>query len=248
LGSIVLQGLLAGLGTCLGALVVIAFGRMRPRTLSLSLGLASGIMMGVIIFDLLPSSLRHGNPKATLAGFCVGLILMAILDLGLNILTPATTTTKIRHYRRMGYLIATGIALHDFPEGLAIAAGFATVGKLGPLLVLAIGLHNIPEGMAMAAPLRQGGLSAGRVLLINILISLITPLGTFFGLALVEKSSTFICLLLAQAAGAMAYITLGELVPESRRNNKPLAYLGMLAGLALTLAMRTVPIFTIVTV
>jgi len=231
LGGIVLQGLLAGLGTCLGALAVIAFGRMRPRTLSLLLGLASGIMTGVIVFDLLPSSLRHGSPEAALAGFWGGLILMAALDLGLNILAPATT--KGRHYLKMGYLIATGIALHDLPEGLAIAAGFATTGKLGPLLVLAIGLHNIPEGMATAAPLRHGGLSTGRVLAINVLISLITPLGTFFGLVLVERSILFIGPLLALAAGAMTYIVLGELAPESRRNNKPLAYLGMLAGLAL---------------
>lgn len=235
MGGIVLLGLIAGLGTCLGALLVTTCGRLRPGTLSLLLGLAAGIMTAVIVFDLLPSSLRYGSLLDTLTGFLGGIGLMAALDLSLNILSPSTF--KGRDYLKMGYLIATGIALHDFPEGLAIAAGFAAADKLGPLLVLAIGLHNIPEGMATAAPLRYGGLNAGRVLAINALISLVTPLGTFIGLILVETSRAFIGLLLAFAAGAMTYIVLGELAPESRRNNRHLAYLGMLTGVLLILAL-----------
>lgn len=231
MSGIVLQGLIAGLGTCLGALLVISFGKMRPGTLSLLLGLASGIMTAVIVFDLLPSSLRYGNPQIALAGFVCGIALMLALDFGMNTLAPSTLPST--DYLKMGYLIAAGIALHDLPEGLAIAAGFATAEKLGPLLVLAIGLHNIPEGMATAAPLRHGGLSAGRVLALNILISFITPVGTGIGLALVHHCRAFIGPLLAFAAGAMTYIVLGELAPESRRISRPLAYLGMLAGLFL---------------
>ncbi len=235
MGSIVLLGLIAGLGTCLGALLVIACGRLRPGTISLMLGLASGIMAAVILCDLLPSSLQYGNPLTALIGFLGGTLLMAALDLLLNLLSP--TSLRGRDYLKMGYLIALGIALHDLPEGFAIAAGFAAAEKLGPILVIAIGLHNIPEGMATAAPLRYGGSSAGRVLAINALISLVTPLGTFFGLILVEASRTFIGLLLAFAAGAMTYIVLGELAPESRRGNKPLAYLGMLTGFLAILSL-----------
>ncbi|MDD3652648.1 MAG: ZIP family metal transporter [Desulfotomaculaceae bacterium] len=235
MGGIVLQGFIAGLGTCLGAIAVIIFGRMRPGTHSFILGLASGIMSAVVVFDLLPSALRYSSPLSALAGFLAGIILMAALGQSLNLLFPSTFTFHARDYLKMGYLIATGIALHDFPEGLAIAAGFAAADKLGPLLVLAIGLHNIPEGMATAAPLRQGGLSSGRILALNILISLITPFGTFAGIAMLDYSMSFIGLLLAFAAGAMTYIVLGELAPESCRNSKLLAYLGILLGVALIL-------------
>lgn len=235
MGEITLLGLIAGLGTCLGALLVNACGRLRPGVLSLLLGLAAGIMTAVIVFDLLPSSLRYGSLTATFTGFLGGIGLMAALDLGLGFFTPSTF--KGKSYLKMGYLIAIGIALHDFPEGLAIAAGFAADEKLGPLIVLAIGFHNIPEGMATAAPLRYGGLSPGRVLAINALISLVTPLGAFVGLLLVETSRFFAGLLLAFAAGAMTYIVLDELGPESRRNNKCMAYLGMLAGMLLILAL-----------
>ncbi|NLI11829.1 ZIP family metal transporter [Pelotomaculum propionicicum] len=239
MGGIVLLGLIAGLGTCLGALLVTSCGRLRPGTLSLLLGFAAGIMAAVIIFDLLPSSLRYGSLPLACAGFCAGTGLMYALDLWLNTLSPSFINKK-GYYLKMGYLISTGIALHDFPEGLAIAAGFAAADKLGPLLVLAIGIHNIPEGMATAAPLKIGGLSARRVLAINALISLVTPLGVFVGQVLVESSRTFIGLLLSFAAGAMTYIVLHELVPESRRNSKPLAHFGIIWGLLLILTLNLI--------
>ena len=176
MGSIILLGLVAGLGTCLGALLVIACGSLRPGAVSLMLGLASGIMVAVILCDLLPSSLEYGNPLMALKGFLGGTLLMAALDLLLNLLSPAARPG--RDYLKMGYLIALGIALHDLPEGFAIAAGFAAAEKLGPILVIAIGLHNIPEGMATAAPLRYGlqrntGADQSGY-----------PLGTFIGLVL----------------------------------------------------------------
>lgn len=238
MSSIVMMGLVAGLGTFLGAILVTCCGHLRPRTLSLLLGFASGVMASVIIFDLLPSSLNYGSFIFTLAGFLAGIGLMFILDLLLNILYPANLRGK--GYLKMGYLIATGIALHDLPEGLAIAAGFASAEKLGPLLVFAIGVHNIPEGMICAAPLKAGGSSTSKVLLLNILISLVTPLGVFIGLLLVQASSFFISTLLSFAAGAMTYIVLHELAPESRRNSRFLADLGMLCGLLLILGLHII--------
>ncbi len=235
LGGVVLQGLLAGLGTCLGALIVIACSRLRPGVFSLLLGFASGVMTAVIVFDLLPSSLRYDTPLVTLTGFLGGAGILAALDLGIKILSPQTVTGN--GYLRTGYLIAVGIALHDFPEGLAIAAGFAAAGKLGPLLALAIGVHNIPEGMAVSAPLRAGGLSVKRVLALSLLISLITPLGVFTGLMLLENYRTPIGALLAFAAGAMTYIVLAALAPMSRRGNRHLARLGVVAGVLFILAL-----------
>ena len=236
MGGIVLLGLIAGLGSCFGALIVTFSGRLRPGSLSLMLGLASGIMAAVIILDLIPSSIIYGSPLATLTGFLEGIGLMAALDLALNYFSPSSY--KGKDYLKMGYLIATGIAMHDFPEGLAIAAGFAAAEKLGPLLVFAIGIHNIPEGMATAAPLRCGGLNTWRVLAISAAISLVTPLGVLIGLVLLETSRIFISLLLAFAAGAMTYIVVSELAPESRRNSRPLAYVGMLTGMLLIVALN----------
>lgn len=228
MGEIVLQGFIAGLGTCLGALLVIAYGCLKKSTASLLLGLASGIMAAVVLFDLLPSSLEYGNMFTCVTGFAAGIVIMFAADLFLNLLT--SSKRQGRSYLRMGYLIALGIAMHDLPEGLAIAAGFAAAERLGPVLALAIGLHNIPEGMATAAPLRLGGMGAGKVFLINAAISLITPAGTFLGILLIDTSKTFIGLLLAFAAGAMTYIVKRELLPESLRHSRPLACFGLTCG------------------
>ncbi|MCL6638443.1 MAG: ZIP family metal transporter [Firmicutes bacterium] len=238
MAGIVLQGLIAGLGTCLGAMLVISFGRIHPAAASLLLGLAAGIMAAVVLFDLLPSSLLYGNFSSCLAGFAAGALIMVVTDGFLNRLPR--TKRRGRSFLRIGYLIAAGIAMHDLPEGFAIAAGFAAAEKLGPLLVLAIGLHNIPEGMATAAPLRMGGMRPGRVLLLNAAISLITPAGTILGILLIDVSRSFTGLLLAFAAGAMSYIILSGLIPESCRQGRSPALLGMLAGALLIAALNVI--------
>lgn len=223
------MGLAAGLATLAGTVATLRFGRMRPATLSFLLGLATGIMAAIILSDLLPSAYQNSSPKTALAGFWGGTGFTYALDLILNYLLPASLHSN--NYLKMGYLIVAGIAVHDLPEGLAIAAAFATGEKVGPLLVLAIGLHNIPEGMIAAAPLRFGGLKTRQVTVLSALISLITPLGTFLGLVLIEASRNSIGFLLAFAAGAMGYIVLAELVPESLRQNRLMAGVGITAGI-----------------
>lgn len=233
--EILAQALAAGLGTCLGAAAVVFFGRINSRTLSLLLGFASGIMVTVVVMDLLPASLRHGDPVTCLAGFTGGFLAVRLMDSVLHLIIPGRHTNRL--YLRMGYLIALGIALHDLPEGIAIAAGYSASPALGPALALAIGLHNIPEGMATAAPLRAGGMSGPRVVAVNALVSLMTPLGTLLGLFILHASPGFNALLLALAAGAMIYIVTGKLVPVSFNSHRVPALLGMAAGLLMMLRL-----------
>jgi ZIP family zinc transporter len=221
--------LIAGLGTCLGAALVITFGQINSKSLSVFLGLACGVMIAVILFDLLPAAYFYGNIFSCLGGFCGGLLLLLLLELLTCNRQPATNSYY--GHLRTGYLIALGIALHDFPEGLAIAAGFATASKLGPALVLAIGLHNIPEGMATAAPLWLGKQSAKRIIGINLLVSLVTPAGTLAGLWLLQLADYFISILLSFAAGAMTYIVFAKLFPESLNQHRRLALTGGFCGM-----------------
>jgi len=160
--DILLQSTVAGLGTCLGAGVVLLLGPMRRGILSILLGFASGIMAAVVIIDLLPTSFHYGQPVICILGFITGFLFVSGMDYFLGKALPGRRLQQI--YLRMGYLIALGIALHDLPEGIAIAAGYSASTVLGPVLVLAIGMHNIPEGMATAAPLRAGGAQSGLVL------------------------------------------------------------------------------------
>lgn len=228
MGDILFMALLAGLSTCLGAVLVLVWGRPGRRSFAFFLGLAAGVMLAVVVLDLLPASLNAGGLSRALPGFAAGLLFMAALDLCLNKDQPVPGVGY--RYLKMGYLIAAGIALHDLPEGLAIAAGFGEPSRLGPLLALAIALHNIPEGMATAAPLSAGGLAPGQVLALNGLVSLVTPFGCWLGLLLLQASPVFLPSLLAMAAGAMGYIVAAQLWPESHRLHPPLARLGLLGG------------------
>jgi zinc transporter, ZIP family len=239
LTNILLYSLIAGLATTLGGGIVLLFGRPRPRTLAALLGAAAGIMFAVVVYDLLPSAADYGGLPAVVIGSVLGITLLFRLDL----LFAARFRgqgggSKTVRFRKMGYLIATGIALHDLPEGIAIAAGYAATENLGLLIALAIGLHNIPEGMATAAPLVMAGEGNRRIVLINLLVSLFTPLGTLLGLLLVHISPGLIAVLLALAAGAMTYISLGELIPETRRMDPFAGGLGLAGGFLLILLLN----------
>jgi len=237
LAQIMLLSLLAGLATCLGGLVVVIFGKPNEKALAVFLGMAAGIMLAVVIFDLIPSSLTYGNITTASLGFALGILLMYFLDLVLTNFYPLMHDSPSRptYLLKMGYLIAIGIALHDLPEGIAIAVGYSATTKLGLVLALAIGMHNIPEGMATAAPLRMGGMNPAKIILINGLVSLFTPLGTWLGMLIVNFSNHFISALLALAAGAMTYLVKDELLPESHRRHPNFSKLGIGFGLSIIL-------------
>jgi len=202
------------------------------------LGGAGGVMAGVALMDLLPSAWKLGGIASAIEGFSLGILFIFLLDRLFSFFMPASHGERNSFYLlNMGYLIAVGIALHDLPEGIAIAVGYAAESQLGLILVVAIALHNIPEGMATAAPLLMGGMSSKRIMIINGIVSLFTPMGTIIGLMLLKISPHLIALLLATAAGAMTYIVRFELIPESRRRHPNYSLLGVFIGIALSMML-----------
>ena len=241
--DVIWQSVLAGLATVVGAYAVVTLGQPGERVLSLLLGFAGGVMTAVVVFDLIPSALDYGNVVTTSAGFILGLVFMLGLDIIISLLPGLKNTGLVGRQSKMlkmGYLIAIGIALHDLPEGIAIAVGYSAKESLGMLIAVSIGLHNIPEGMATAAPLTMGGMSKTCIILICLLISVFTPLGAYIGLLLVAISPRLICLLLALAGGAMAFIVKNELLPESYRRHPNYARLGFIFGIILIILMELI--------
>lgn len=224
-----LPSLLAGFATALGSLIVLIGKNPSRRTLALMLGGAAGVMLAVVLLDLLPASLHTGSPLEAAIGFGTGLLLIWVLDIFMNC-NSSYAAQGLTLYRHLGYLIATGIALHDLPEGIAIAGAYAAGGTLGPLLAISIALHNIPEGIATAAPLKMGGLKPWQILAINLIISLFTPLGTILGLFILSLSPQHLALLLALAAGAMTYLIKDELIPAALHQSPVFSWLGLACG------------------
>lgn len=117
----------------------------------------------------------------------------------------------------MGIIVSIGLAIHNFPEGLAIGSGFGASMKLGISLAIAICLHDIPEGISMAVPMKNGGMKWTKVLFYVVLSGITTGIGAFFGAIVGTISQEIIATCLSFAAGAMLYIVSGELIPESNK-------------------------------
>jgi ZIP family zinc transporter len=233
--------ILAGLATGLGGFLAVVIQKPGERFLAAILGCAAGIMLAVAFIDLIPSAWIYGTPLKFAFGLIFGVLLLKALDLALSIATTGVCRQRDRRYLlNLGYLVAIGIALHDLPEGMAIAVGYEAANQLGIMIALAIGLHNIPEGMAIGIPLKMGGMRGRVILLITALASIFTPVGTLIGLLLVSFSQNFISILLAAAAGAMLYIVFEEIWPEAKRKHPNFARLGMTLGVLLMTLVKII--------
>lgn len=221
---------IAGLATTLGSLLVLIFGRPQERVLATLLAGAGGVMLAVVSLDLLPTAWRIGPLSQVVLGLILGVLFMGIADRQMNSSTPMLPLSRRQRLKRIGLLVATGIALHDLPEGMAIAVGQEADAGLGLIIALAITLHNLPEGMATAAPLKMAGIRWWKILLLNIGIAFFTPLGALIGLLAVDSVQNSLAFFLALAAGAMAFLVFAELWPLSRERHPHYALLGGVLG------------------
>ncbi|SPF43120.1 ZIP Zinc transporter family protein [Candidatus Desulfosporosinus infrequens] len=221
---------IAGLATTLGSLLVLLFGRPQERVLASLLAGAGGIMLAVVTIDLLPNAWQSGPPSQVGAGFALGLIFMFLAAKRLKVPNNTLPLSRRQRLKRTGLLIATGIALHDIPEGMAIAVSQEAAPGLGLLIAMAITLHNLPEGMATTAPLKMAQLRWWKILLLNIAIAFFTPLGALLGLLALENVQHSLAFFLALAAGAMTFLVFAELIPLSRERHPNYALLGGTIG------------------
>lgn len=228
-----------GMGTGLGAVIVTLFKKSSALLMSMIMGIAGGIMLSVVTFDLIPEAILSGGMKITLLGVIIGVVFVVILDL---MLPQSSLLKKYGSNVKTALLLGLGLAAHNFPEGLAIGSGFMGGQALGLKLAVVIGLHDIPEGAAVASPLLKSRLSKLAIILLTALTALPTSVGALVGALLGEISKTFITLCLGFAGGTMLYIVCGELIPESRELSKGVfstlsIILGVIIGIIITLAM-----------
>lgn len=224
---------IAGFATTLGSLLVILFGKPHERVLASLLAGAGGVMLAVVGVDLLPNAWKIGPPSQVGIGFGLGLLFMFIADSRLKISSDPLPLSRRQRLKRTGLLVATGIALHDIPEGMAIAVSQETAPTLGFLIAMAIALHNLPEGMATATPLKMAKINGWKILLLNIGIAFFTPLGALLGLLALESVRNSLAFFLTFAAGAMTFLVFAELLPLSRERHPHYALLGGTVGFIL---------------
>lgn len=136
-------------GTTLGGVLGIVIKSNSNKFLSFVLSFASGLMMSIICFDLVPEALDISSIYSVIFGVLVGIVTMIFCD----VIVQKKFNRKQEEYSskndllRTGIIVSIGLAIHNFPEGLAIGSGFEASLRLGLGLAIAICLHDIPEGI-----------------------------------------------------------------------------------------------------
>ena len=235
ISQITILGLIFGmLGTTIGGIIGAFLKIKSTKKLGFILEFAAGLMTSIICFDLIPEALKYGNITICLIGIFVGILIMIICDEFVKKIK--IKESKNNHLIKTGMIILIGLTLHNFPEGLAIGAGFDASNVLGLSLAIAIAIHDIPEGISIAVPLKEGGSTKYKAILLTSLSGITTGLGAFLGAIIGNISEVLISGSLALAAGAMLYIVSCELIPESKNMYKGrITSIGNICGILLGL-------------
>jgi ZIP family zinc transporter len=237
-----LASLVAGLGTGVGALGVFAIRQLSERLEDGLLSLAAGIMLAASFFSLLLPGIEYAEAQTHNKALAVTIV-SAGLMLGALALFLIHRYAPHEHFfvGREGpdkpllsriWLFVIAIALHNFPEGMAVGVGFAGGNMAnGISLATGIGLQNIPEGLAVAASLLVVSYTRLQAFTVAFLTGLVEPIGGLFGSAVVSLAEPLMPWTLGFAAGAMLFIISDEVIPETHRGNfETLATFSLLGG------------------
>lgn len=220
------------LGTALGAAMVFFMRReMNPKLEKLLLGFAAGVMIAASVWSLLIPAIELSEEQnitgwiPAAAGFLLGIAFLLLLDSviphlhknsdkpeGMRAALPKTT------------MLLFAVTLHNLPEGMAVGVTFAgaMMGNAGItmagafVLALGIAIQNFPEGAIISMPLRNEGMSRAKAFVSGVLSGVVEPIGAVVTILLAEKVTPVLPYLLAFAAGAMIYVVVEELIPESQ--------------------------------
>ena len=216
-------------GTGLGGLIGVLFPVISHRALKRMLSATAGLMMAIVCFELLPEAVK-GSKLFGMVGLFAGIM-------GMLLMTPLIKADNEKQLT--GKLVGAGIALHNFPEGLAIGASIAGSGILGLSLAITIALHDVPEGIAMAVPLREGGTRRRKAVWTAVLSGIPPVFGAVVGMVLGGVGNGMLAFCLGLAGGSMLQVTCCQLIPESSdRDTGSYLMLGVLFGAAVCLLLH----------
>jgi ZIP family zinc transporter len=241
--------------TALGAALVFLFKSINRKVLDGMLGFAAGVMIAASYWSLLApaiemaeeSSLPAWVPATT--GFLLGGLFLWIADKilpHLHLGFPMEEAEGIKTSWQRSILLVLAITLHNIPEGLAVGVAFGAIAADLPAatlggavaLALGIGIQNFPEGTAVSVPLRREGLSRLKSFWYGQLSGTVEPMAGVLGAVAVILVKPLLPYALAFAAGAMIYVVVEELIPESQlEKNTDIATIGAMVGFAVMMTL-----------
>lgn len=257
--SPILQALLAGVFTwgitALGASTVFFRREVNQKLLDWLLGFSGGVMIAASFWSLLAPAIDLASEQdmplwiPPLVGFLAGAIFLRLADFvlpHLHIGVELSGAEGIKTSWERSILLSFAMTIHNIPEGLAVGVAFGAAaldlgsaslaGAIG--LAIGIGLQNFPEGIAVAMPLRREGLSRWRSFFYGQLSAAVEPVAALIGAAAVLTVRPLLPYALSFAAGAMIFVVVEDVIPESqRKGNVDLATMGAIVGFAVMMTL-----------
>jgi ZIP family zinc transporter len=236
--------------TAAGSSMVFFFKTINKKVLNSMLGFAAGVMIAASFWSLLKPAMEMAEENGTLpwipavVGFLMGGAFLLLIDKILPHLHMGLTADKaegIKTSWQRSVLLILAITLHNIPEGLAVGVAFGALannpdtGILTGAIALAIGigLQNFPEGAAVSIPLRREGFSRLKAFHYGQLSGVVEPIAGVLGAVLVLYITPVLPYALSFAAGAMIFVVVEELIPESQTGNETdLSTIGAMLGFA----------------
>ena len=238
-------------GTTLGAAMVFLMkDKISPLVEKALLGFAAGVMIAASIWSLLIPSIDMAEAQGKIAwlpaliGFALGIIFLLVLDtviphLHLESDKPEGVRSKLQKTTMMIF----AVTLHNIPEGMAVGVVYAgaAMGNMGVsitgafALSIGIAIQNFPEGAIVSMPLVGEGMSKKKAFLYGTLSGAVEPVGGFLTALLAVQVTPLLPYFLAFAAGAMLYVVIEELIPESQAGN--IGTIGAAVGFALMMVL-----------
>lgn len=257
--SPILQALIATLFTwgvtALGSAGVFLTRDVDRKVLDGMLGFASGVMIAASYWSLLAPSIEMSEELYTIRwippviGFLLGGLCLYIIDKilpHLHMDLPMKEAEGIKTAWRRTTLLVLAITLHNIPEGLAVGVAFGALASGVPsaslssaiALAIGIGIQNFPEGLAVSMPLRREGLPPFKGFWYGQLSGIVEPIAGVIGASVVTVAKPILPYALAFAAGAMIYVVVEELIPESQRaGDTDLPTIGAMIGFAVMMLL-----------
>ncbi len=242
--------------TALGAAMVFFFKSVKHNVLNGMLGFAAGVMIAASYWSLLAPAIEMAENQMTIpawipatVGFLGGGAFLWLIDRLLPHLHPGFPTDEAEGPQttwKRSILLVLAITIHNFPEGLAVGVAFGAAAAGLPsattaaavALAIGIGIQNFPEGAAVSVPLRREGLSRRKSFWYGQLSGTVEPIAGVLGAWAVLQMRPILPYALAFAAGAMIYVVVEELIPESQLDkHSDVATIGAMLGFAVMMTL-----------
>ncbi|MBN2864300.1 MAG: ZIP family metal transporter [Bacteroidales bacterium] len=234
--------------TAFGAALVFFFKSINKKILNAMLGFAAGVMIAASFWSLLKPAIEMSEASGKIAwvpaliGFLAGGAFLLLIDKilpHLHLGLPMSKAEGIKTTWQRSILLVLAITLHNIPEGLAVGVAFGALASntdsasiAGAVaLAFGIGLQNFPEGAAVSIPLRREGFSRLKAFWYGQMSGIVEPIAGVTGAFMVSSMTSLLPYALSFAAGAMIFVVIEELIPESQRGlNTDLSTIGAMLG------------------